>query len=164
MREPNYDDANFALRLYEMRRETELRKARTMIGNLFGQPWEKVKEVCAYEHPENAHFRQVIGYWEMAASFVNRGTFHADTYLDTCSEGLFTYAGLLPHLAKLREANSPRFLIQTETAVSAHPALKERVAMIQKMMAAWAAEEKAKAAAAKPAKKSATKSLSPARR
>jgi hypothetical protein len=165
MREPTYDDARLALELYDLRRETELRKARTLIGELSGEPWEKVKPVLDWEHPENAHFRQVIGYWEMAASFVNRGVLHPDTFLDTCSEGIFTFATLLPHLAKLRESYSPRVLVQTETMIGRNPAMKERVELIQKSMAAYAerqkAEAEAKTAAKKPAK---SKRLAPARR
>ena len=134
---PNFDDANFALKLYDLRRETEMRKARAMIGDkIAGEPWEKVEKILDYEHPENAHLRQATSYWEMVASFVNRGIFHPDVYLDTCSEGLFTFAAFLPHLEKVRALRGPRFLMQTERVVNENPAAKERVEMISKMFAA----------------------------
>ena len=92
---PNFDDAKFALKLYELRRETELRKARNMIGELLdGAPWDAVERVMQWGHKENAHFRQATSYWEMVASFVNRGIFHPDVYLDTCGEGLYTFSVL----------------------------------------------------------------------
>jgi hypothetical protein len=149
---PNFDDANLALRLYELRRETEMRKARTMIGEVLdGATPETFAAVATWGHPENAHFRQVTSYWEMVASFVNRGILHPDVYLDTCGEGLYTWSVLKPQIASLRQAMSPRFMTQTERAVKENPALAERVATIDAARAAWAAKEAA-TAAAKPKK------------
>ena len=156
---PNFDDANFALKLYELRREPELRKARSMIGDLLdGASWETVQAVSKYGHAENAHFRQATSYWEMVASFVNRGIFHPDVYLDTCGEGLYSYSVLKPFVARIREGGSPRFLVQTERLVAEHPALAERVALIDRSRAAWFEREAAAAAAKKPSKR---KSLAP---
>jgi len=146
---PNFDDANFALRLYELRREPELRKARAMVGDLLdGAPWETVHAVMQYEHAENAHFRQVTSFWEIAASFVNRGIFHPDVFLDTCGESLYLYSVLKPHLARIRETN-PRFLHQIEKTIAESEAIRARVEMVDKARAAW----QAAAAAAKAARK-----------
>ena len=160
---PNFDDANFALRLYDLRREPELRKARAMVGNLLdGAPWETVHAVMQYEHKENAHFRQVTSYWEIAASFVNRGIFHPDVFLDTCGEALYMYSALKPHLARIRETN-PRFLHQIEKLIGDHEAIRARVEMVDKARAAWQAAAAA-AAAAKKAPKKASKSLAKAKK
>src|SRR5262245_13011973 len=133
---PNFDDANLALRLYEIRRETELRKARSMIGELIdGAPWEAVEKVATWGHPENAHFRQVTSYWEIVASFVNRGIFHPDVYLDTCGEGIFTYWSFKPFIERIRADGSPRFFVQTEQLIREHPACPERLAAIRSAMA-----------------------------
>lgn len=139
MREPSHADATLALTLYDLRRERELRKARRMIGDLCMGTFEDVQAVMDYGHKHNAHFRQATSYWEMCASFVNRGIFHPAIFLDTCGEGLFTYAGFQPFIARIREQN-PRFMMQTEKAVSENPLLKERVDLIEKMMAGWRAE------------------------
>jgi hypothetical protein len=149
---PNFDDANLALRLYELRREPEMRKARTMVGDVLdGAPAETVLAIASWGHPENAHFRQVTSYWEIVASFVNRGILHPDVYLDTCGEALYTFSVLKPHLAALRERQSPRFLSQTERLVAEHAACRERVETIDRARAAYFAKEAA-AAAAKAAK------------
>jgi hypothetical protein len=132
---PNFDDANFALRLYELRREPELRKARKMVGDLWGAGAEAVDAIRQYEHPENAHFRQATSYWEMCASFVNRGIFHPDVFLDTCGEGVFTYATLEPHVERIRATGAPRFLVQLERAIRENPPLGERLAAIKTSMA-----------------------------
>lgn len=154
MREtPNFDDANFALKLYDLRRETELRKARAMVGELLdGAPYETFQAVMDYAHPENAHFRQVTTYWGICASFVNRGIFHPDVFLDTCGEAIYLYSVFQPHLAKFREGN-PNFMIQLQKLIDGQPAFQERLALVNKMRAAWQAKEAAEKAA-KPAKKS----------
>jgi hypothetical protein len=160
---PNFDDANFALRLYEIRRETELRKARAMVGEVLdGASDAVVDEVRTWGSKHNAHFRQVTSYWEMVASFVNRGIFHPDVYLDTCGEGLYTYSVLKPHVARIRQSDGPRFLLQTERAVAENPQLRERVELIDKARAAYFAEE-AKKTAAKPKPKAKSKNLAKSR-
>ncbi len=150
---PNFDDANLALRIYELRREPELRKARNLVGNVLdGAPWETVEKIRTWGHKENAHFRQVTSYWEIVASFVNRGIFHPDVYLDTCSEGVYTWCVLEPHVKRIREAGSPRFMLQTERVVNENPAIKERADAVRAAMAA-SREAEAAAAAAKAAKR-----------
>lgn len=152
---PNFDDANFALKLYELRRETELRKARKLIGDVLdGAPIETFRAVMDYGHKENAHFRQVTSYWGMCASFVNRGIFHPDVFLDTCGEALYMYSVFKPHLATFRQGN-PNFMMQLEKVVNDHPACRERVETIDKQRAAYAAAEAAAAAAKKAPKKAA---------
>lgn len=150
----NFDDANFALKLYELRRETELRKARNMVGDVLdGAPIETFKAVMDYGHPENAHFRQVTSFWGMVASFVNRGIFHPDLFLDTCGEALYMYSVFQPHLATFRASN-PMFMMQLEKVISDHPACRERVAMIDQQRATWQAADEAKKATEAAAKSS----------
>lgn len=159
---PNFEDAHFALRLYELRREPEMRKARAFVGSLAGKPWEEVEPVLRHGHPENAHFRQATSYWEMVAAFVNRGIFHPDVYLDACGEGIFTYWALRPHVERVRATGRPRFLRQTERLVAENPGAKERLDQIERSMAVQAAaEQDAPAPRAAARRKAATK---PARR
>lgn len=154
---PDMEDANLALKLYDLRRETEMRKARNLIGRVVaGGAWEDIAALLDHEHPENAHLRQVTGYWEMVASFVLRGIFHPAVYLDTCSEGLFTLVCFKPHLERIREV-WPHFLVRTEEIVRDIPALKERVDLLEARMAKWreemASRKPRRRAAAKPGKK-----------
>jgi hypothetical protein len=158
---PNFDDANFAMRLYELRRDPELRKARAMVGDLLdGATWETIEAVRTYGHPENAHFRQVTSYWEIVASFVNRGIFHPDVYLDTCGEGVYVYAVLEPHVDRIRASGAVRFLVQTERVIKENAAIGERLASLRKMMEA----ARAKKLAAPAPKKKAPKPKATARR
>ena len=126
MRKPGFRDAWIGLQLYDLRREAELRRARDLVGELMSASFEDIRPLLDYAHPKNAHFRQVVGYWELAASFVLRGMLHPDVYLDTCEEGVFTYAVLEEHLPRIRESR-PGFFAKTETVIKEHPSVKGRL-------------------------------------
>ncbi len=131
MRRPGMRDAWIAMKLYELRREARLREARDMVANqLFLKSWEEIQPILAHDHPQNAYLRQVVGYWELAASFVVRGMLHPDVYLDACDEGLFTYAVVEEHLPKIRELR-PTFFQKTEAVLQEHPRVKGRVMEIR---------------------------------
>jgi hypothetical protein len=151
LRDPNHADAELALRLYDLRREPEMRKAREMVGRLIaGAPWSDIAPIFEGTHPENAHLRQVTSYWEIAASFVNRGILHPDVFLDACGEALFLFSAFRPHLEACRRASSPRFLMQVERLIAEHPAARERLEAIDRMMSERTAAARAKAATAQP--------------
>ena len=76
---PTYEDAQLVLKLYELRREEKLRAARDwFISKFFPQTAD---DVTALTGTENAYYRMVTTYWEMAASFVVRGILNADLFL-----------------------------------------------------------------------------------
>ncbi len=161
---PHFDDVNLGLRLYELRRESEMRKARSMIGShVWGKSTEEVLKVFDYDHEENAHLRQVTSYWEMCASFVIRGVFHPAVYLDTCSEAIFTYTCFHPHLAAIR-AERPAFLSRTEQLIQDIPAVREKFEQSLQMFAAWQAKMAEQKAKRKPASKKKTAKAKPGKR
>ncbi len=74
-----YDDVNLILKLYELRREERMRKARTDIARL--KPVATVAEFQAAYPPGSeveASFRMVTSYWDMAASFVTSGVLNKE--------------------------------------------------------------------------------------
>ncbi|MFI5087967.1 MAG: hypothetical protein ACHP7I_06200, partial [Terriglobales bacterium] len=74
-------DADIVMKLYDLRREAEMRKARNWYGNADFSSWEAVQKVAmAWGTPENAWFRQVLTYWENAASLVLRGVVNRDLF------------------------------------------------------------------------------------
>ncbi|MDJ0521941.1 MAG: hypothetical protein QNJ90_07680 [Planctomycetota bacterium] len=127
MRRPGFRDAMIALKLYELRREPDLRTSRDLLRNhILGKEWDRIRELLEEGHPENLHLRQTMTYWELAASFVNRGLLHPDVYLDACDEGLLLYAALEEHLPRIRKVR-PRFASQTEAVLRDHPVVRGRV-------------------------------------
>ena len=123
-------DAEVILRLYEIRREEELRKARRFMVFEF-QP-KTLEELRAVSRDvtarENVYWRQTISYWEMASSMVLRGAVDADLFLDTNGEGILVYAKF------------HHFHIETEKQ-SGNPFMRQTAALIEKYPAATAMHE-----------------------
>ncbi len=151
MREPNLDDVHLALRLYELRREKEMRKARNFALMFTPQSLDELLAVVAWEHPENAHFRQVTSYWEMVSDFALRGLYHPEIYAAHAGEALVIFVRLSQFIPAMRERGFTRFLANTEACVAKYPAVAAKVDGLRAMLAARAAMTKS--AAAKPATK-----------
>ena len=82
-----YDDANLILRLFELRREEKLRQARDwFVTNFRATSLEEAMQVIPMGSQENAYFRMVVGYWEMAASFVTAGVLNQDLFFESNGE------------------------------------------------------------------------------
>ena len=87
-----YEDANLILRLYELRREEKLRKAREWFGaNFHAASLEDMQRIAAPGTEENAYFRMVVSYWEMVAALVTSGVLNEDLFLETNGELLFVW-------------------------------------------------------------------------
>jgi hypothetical protein len=136
---PTAADAEIIMRLYDLRREAEMRKARAWFASSF---WPKnaddVIQVINVANPqENAWFRQVSGYWEMVASFVLRGALNEDLFFDSGTEMWFTLAKVYPFLKEVREkANSPYFLARSEELATRSPEGRNRLDLMLKRVEA----------------------------
>lgn len=128
-------DAELILKLYELRREAEMRKARAWFAGWWPQSADVVVEmITAPSNPmENAWFRQVSGYWEMAASFVLRGVLHEQLFYDSSGEMWFTLAKVYPFLKEIREKAQVPYLFQRmEKVATASDEARERLQMMLK--------------------------------
>jgi hypothetical protein len=131
-----YEDVRLILHLYELRREARLREARDWFTGKF-QPKsiDDVRTVgAARGTPENASYRMVTTYWDMAASFVARGILDSELFLESGGEMLVVFAKLEPFLADLRQGN-PRLLKNVEQVIEESPSAQERVAEFRKRFA-----------------------------
>lgn len=140
-------DAELILKLYDLRREATMREARDYVGlGFWPESFEEIMAIAtAAGSDENRFFRQVLGYWETAASLVAHGALNADLF-DSCEgEMYFVYSKFRPHLARLRkELGQPTFLQNVEAVAERNPervkAIAARVAMMgEKMRKAAAA-------------------------
>ena len=141
--QPNasHHDAELILQLYDLRREAEMRKARTFITNFWPQSTEDVLKLAqAFGTQENAWLRQVLGYWNMVASLVLRGTLHEGLVFDNCAELWFVYAKLKPFIKEIREKmQMPEFLGNIEKVAERTPEGRERVETMKQRFARLAA-------------------------
>jgi hypothetical protein len=121
-RKPTADDAQLILRLYDLRREAEMRKARNW---WFTQFWPRtaddfLKVAFTPGTQENNWLRQVSGYWSMAASFVLHGVLNADLFLQPAVSGemFILFAKVQPFLEELRDkAGDPQMFATIEKVI-----------------------------------------------
>ena len=127
MRKPTHADAELLLRLYELRRESELRRARRWFLAEF-QPgtWDEIGPRYLSHSDEDRWFRMTVSYWEMVASLVNRGVLHAELFFDHTGEDIVTWKKCLPWLEGVRAALRPTYLCQFERLVREHEAYRAR--------------------------------------
>jgi hypothetical protein len=130
---PTHADAELILKLYEARREVEIRKARTWWTQTF---WpQSADDILAVMHAfgsqENNWFRQVAGYWGMVVSFLRNGVLNEALFLDPSFSGeLFViYAKVASFLKEVREkSGNPTLMANLESAIlseAAKPRLEQ---------------------------------------
>ena len=130
--------AELVLKLYESRRETVMREARSYVGGEFlpASADEFVRIVSA-GGKQTSYVLQVYGYWDMVAAFVHHGALHAMLVHDTCQEMYFQYAKIQPYLAEFRrQMNLPEWLISVERFIEGSKAGRARLAVMKKSLAA----------------------------
>jgi len=116
-------DAQLILKLYDLRREAEMRKARNWwAGEFFPQSVDDLMAVAfAMGSQENNWFRQVAGYWNMAASFVLLGVLNEELFLQpACSGEMFLiFAKVHPFLKEWREkVGDPHLFLNIEKVIT----------------------------------------------
>jgi hypothetical protein len=139
--QPTAEDAKLIMRLYELRRESEMRKARTWFASFFPLNADDLVQIMkSGSTQENAWFRQVSGYWDMAASFVLQGALNEDLFFDSGGEMWFTLAKVYPFLQEAREkAQSPYYMARIEKLATRTDAGRERLQMMLKRVEAMRA-------------------------
>ena len=87
-----YDDANLILRLYELRRDETLRKAREwFVANYRVANAQEAMTKYPMGTQENTYARMVISYWDMACSFVTAGVLNAELFFQSSGECLIVW-------------------------------------------------------------------------
>jgi hypothetical protein len=115
-------DAQLILKLYDLRREAEMRKARSWwMGEFWPQNAEDFMKVSGnMGAPENNWLRQVSGYWSMAASLVLQGALNEQLFIQPAVSGemYFLFAKVHPFLKELREKlGDPHFFGNIEKLI-----------------------------------------------
>jgi hypothetical protein len=143
-------DAELILKLYDLRREAEMRKARNWWTTTF---WPQtagdiMKILSNMGSQENNWWRQVTGYWSMAASLVEHGVLDRDLFLEPSFSGemFLIFAKVKPFLKELREKQNPTMFVIIEGLVNS---TEKSRAVLQRMETHVANRKKTMAEAAK---------------
>ena len=120
MAKATYDDVNLILKLYDMRREEKMRAARAwFFANCKPKSMADFQQMCPPGSAENASFRQVASYWDMAASFVAAGVLNDVLFFQNNRELLFVWLRVEPVIGDMRTAfKDPNYMKNLETVAT----------------------------------------------
>jgi hypothetical protein len=133
------EEAGLILRLYELRREETMRKARDWYFREF-HPQTLAEFNAAIFGEHTGHLRMVITYWDMAAALVNHGAISIELFGDTNGEHIGVFAKIEPLLGEIRGAYGPQFAANLEKLIDATPDGRKRVAASREQMKAIRAQ------------------------
>jgi hypothetical protein len=128
MGKPTKQDADLLLRLYEIRREPEMRRARAWFMREFpAGPWSSLKAGWGSGAEEDRFIRMVTSYWDMVAALVNNGVLHEELFFQTNGENLVVWKKTEPWIGDRRQdAKAPYYLSNLEELCLRHQAFRAR--------------------------------------
>jgi hypothetical protein len=121
------DDAQLILKLYELRTEPTMREARKFVASFNPASFD---ELAALQRDSgstnNAYWRQVISYWEMAAAMVLHGALDGDLFVAANGEPIFYYTKFTPFLEEYKKTFGQPFMRNTAALIEKVPGAKSR--------------------------------------
>jgi hypothetical protein len=139
-KKPTAADAELILKLYDLRREAEMRKARNWwLVNFWPESAEDFMKIGgAMGTQENNWLRQAAGYWSMSASLVLSGAVKPELFLDPSVSGemFFIFAKVRPFLADLRaKMKNPRMFANIEKVINSTKQSREWLKYVEGQVA-----------------------------
>ena len=127
-------DAELIIKLYDLRRDETMRKARNFLFfDFFPQSADDIKAL--FGNPElaqqNAYYRQATSYWDMVAAMVNHGAIDQALFFDTNGEFFVIWAKIGDFVPELRGFFGPQYMVNLEKLIAVHPNGAQRVEMMK---------------------------------
>jgi len=133
------EEASLILKLYDLRREQVMRKARDWYFRDFHpQSMADYNDALFGEH--SGYVRMVITYWDMAAALVNNGAISLEMFTDSNGEHIGVFSKIEPLLGEIRAAYAPQFAVNLEKLIDATPDGRKRVAAMRERFKAIRAQ------------------------
>ena len=128
------ESADLILKLYDLRREETMRKARNWFF-AFNPTTAADVEKTMMDPEVGGYLRMVLSYWDMAGAFVNQGAIDPELFYATNGEYIGVYTKIEPFIAELREKwQMPEAFEQLEKVVLNGPNGAERVQKTREWM------------------------------
>jgi len=139
------ESADLVLKLYDLRREKKMRKARNWVFNF--APKTADDYVTTVMDPKvGPYLRMVTSYWDMAAALVNQECIDSDVFNAANSEHFVVFAKIEPILKELREKfDRPTLFSNLETMINNATGGPVRLLKTQEWLASLAAQREAAA-------------------
>ena len=130
---PTPQQVELILRLYELRRETVMREARSFVGGSFlPKSDEDLISIIAKGGKETGFVLQVYGYWDMVSAFVLHGMLSEPLLYDTCQVMYFQFAKIYPYLKDFRQKmNLPEWMQNLEQVATGSSRGRKRLAAMR---------------------------------
>jgi hypothetical protein len=126
-------EAGLILKLYELRREKTMRKARDWYFLNFN-PQSIADFTEAMFSDYSGHLRMVVTYWDMAAALVNDGAISLDLFTSTNREHVTVFSKIEPWLGEIRRAFAPQVAVNLEKLIDAIPDGRKQTATARERM------------------------------
>jgi hypothetical protein len=133
------EEAGLILKLYELRREETMRKARDWYFRDFN-PDSLADFGAAMFGEHSGHLRMVVSYWDMAAALVNNGAISLELFNDSNGEHIAIFSKIEPLLGEIRAAYAPQFAANLEKLIDETPDGRKRVKETRERMKAVRAQ------------------------
>lgn len=128
------ESADLILKLYDLRREKKMRKARNWIFGFNPKSADEIMQTMM-DQDVGPYLRMVTSYWDMAATFVNEGAIDANMFTKTAGEHIMVFAKMEPFLAELREKfQNPEAFASLEKLIMSTPDGAQRVKQTQEWL------------------------------
>jgi hypothetical protein len=128
------EDATLVLKLYELRREEVMRKARDWYIRDFNPA--TIEDFTQVMMSDRGHYlRMVVSYWDMAAALVNEGAISLPMFDKANAEHIIVFCKLENILPDIRATIAPHFARSLETLIDAMPEGRQRVAGARERLA-----------------------------
>jgi hypothetical protein len=132
------ESADLILKLYDLRREKKMRKARNWFFTFNPKSADEIMQTMM-DPDVGAYLRMVTSYWDMAAAFVNHEAIDSAMFNETAGEHVMVFAKIEPFLGELREKfGSPEAFRHLEKMIMGLPDGAEKVKKTQEWMASMA--------------------------
>jgi hypothetical protein len=127
------EQVELILRLYELRRETIMREARSFVGGPFlPKSDDELVSMVTTGGKQTGFVLQVYGYWDMVCAFVLHGMLSEPLVYDTCQEMYFQFAKIHPYLKGFRQKmNLPEWMQSLEKVATGSPRARKRLAAMR---------------------------------
>ena len=132
-------DAALILKLYELRREEGLRRARKWYFTQFNpQSAQDVVNVLGSGHDGSASYRMITSYWDMASSLVNNGGIDEKMFNEANGEHIGVFSKIEPFIEEVRQTiGFPEYMKQLETLVRKVPNSEQRLERMRGVFSRW---------------------------
>jgi hypothetical protein len=132
------ESADLIIKLYDLRREKKMRKARNWFFTFNPKSADEIMQTMM-DPDVGGYLRMVTSYWDMAAAFVNHEAIDSAMFNETAGEHVMVFAKIEPFLGDLREKfGSPDAFRHLEKVIMSLPDGAERVRKTQEWLASMA--------------------------